>query len=341
MKIVVLVGGISTERDVSIVSGTQICTRLREKGYQAMLADIYFGFAESKSASRFEEYLSIEEELDYIKSFTRFDLREGKRGSFFGEGILDLCQEADIVFMALHGENGENGKVQATFDLLGIPYTGTGALGSALAMDKGIAKDIFMNHQIPTPRGFQLTPSSSKELKDYEISLPVVVKPANGGSSIGVTIVKEEGEWDNALKVAFDLEDRIIVEEYIEGREFSIGFMEDKVYPPIEIRPLVGFYDYENKYKAGAATEICPAPISEEKTKEMGYWALRVKEALRLEVYGRIDFLMDKEENLYCLEANTLPGMTPTSLLPQEAAVEGIDFTGLCELIIEASLKAR
>lgn len=339
MKIVVLVGGISTERDVSIVSGTQICQGLRKRGHQAILVDVYFGTP--KSDGWFEKEWNIEEELTYIKQYTRFDTRTDKKSGFFGENVLAICQEADIVFMALHGENGENGKVQATFDLLGIAYTGTGALGSGLAMDKAIAKNIFMYQNIPTPRGYHLDRFSSKEFEDYDLVLPVVVKPNNGGSSIGVTIVRQRQEWDAALEKAFALEDRVIVESYIKGREFSIGFIEDRVLPPIEIRPLQGFYDYENKYKAGAALEICPAPISEEKTKEMGMWALRVKEALRLEVYGRIDFLMDEEENLYCLEANTLPGMTPTSLLPQEAQVVGMDFEDLCESIMQASLKVR
>ena len=165
------------------------------------------------------------------------------------------------------------------------------------------------------------------------------MKPCCGGSSIGLTIVWTEDEFKNALDEAFKWEDNLIIEEYVEGREFSIGVIDYKALPVIEIAPIQGFYDYKNKYKAGSAVETCPAELPEEITKKMQYYAERVAEVLGLDTYSRSDFLLNKNNEIYCMEANTLPGMTPTSLLPQEAAVLGINFNQLCEKLIEISLK--
>ena len=171
------------------------------------------------------------------------------------------------------------------------------------------------------------------------MGLPCIVKPCCGGSSVGVAIAHTQEEYEAALTLAFGYEEEVVVEQFIEGREFSAGVIDGKPYPVIEIAPVEGFYDYKNKYTAGSTIETCPAVLSEEKTREMQQYAVRAYEALHLEGYGRMDFMMDGDENLYCLEANTLPGMTPTSLLPQEAAAVGIDFGSLCELLIEVSKK--
>jgi D-alanine-D-alanine ligase len=246
---------------------------------------------------------------------------------------------ADIVFLALHGENGENGKVQAAFDLFGIKYTGTDYLSSALAMNKELAKTLFVANHIPTPQGISMNRSCPVEtFADTGLSLPCVVKPCCGGSSIGVSIIHSQEEYEAALQEAFRYEEEILLEEYIEGREFSVGVMDGKALPVIEIAPVEGFYDYKNKYKAGSAVETCPAELSPEITRQMQQYAEQVVKALGLSTYSRMDFLLNEKEEMFCLEANTLPGMTPTSLLPQEAAAVGVSFTELCETIINISL---
>jgi len=340
MNIVVLAGGISTERDVSIVSGTGVCKALRSKSHNAILLDVYFGKENVDMANAFPAQYDVDAEADYIKSFNdQVDAVKGKR-DFFGPNVIELCKAADIVFMALHGENGENGKVQAAFDLFGIKYTGTGYLSSAICMDKGLAK-IMMDHKhVPTPRGVVLQKKNHKKnLSAYTMKFPVVVKPCCGGSSVGVSIVDNQEDYEQALKEAFAYEDEIVVEDYIKGREFSVGVINGKALPIIEVAPISGFYNYENKYKAGSTIETCPANLPEHITKKMQEYAEMGAKALNLDSYGRLDFLMTENEDLYCLEANTLPGMTPTSLLPQEAAVLGMDFPTLCEELIRVSME--
>jgi len=340
MNIVVLAGGISTERDVSIVSGTGVCKALRSKSHNAILLDVYFGKENVDMANAFPAQYDVDAEADYIKSFNdQVDAVKGKR-DFFGPNVIELCKAADIVFLALHGENGENGKVQAAFDLFGIKYTGTGYLSSAICMDKGLAK-IMMDHKhVPTPRGVVLQKKNHKKnLSAYTMKFPVVVKPCCGGSSVGVSIVDNQEDYEQALKEAFAYEDEIVVEDYIKGREFSVGVINGKALPIIEVAPISGFYNYENKYKAGSTIETCPANLPEHITKKMQEYAEMGAKALNLDSYGRLDFLMTENEDLYCLEANTLPGMTPTSLLPQEAAVLGMDFPTLCEELIRVSME--
>ncbi len=171
------------------------------------------------------------------------------------------------------------------------------------------------------------------------MGFPCVVKPCSGGSSVGTSIVGSREDYEKALKLAFKYERGVIVERYIKGRELTVGVIDGKAMPVIEIIPKEGFYDYKNKYQTGATEEICPADIGEEKTKEIQRLSERISETLMLETYCRADYLMDEKGDIYCLEANTLPGMTPTSLLPQMAKAQGMDFGELCELIIEVSLK--
>jgi D-alanine-D-alanine ligase len=246
---------------------------------------------------------------------------------------------ADIVFMALHGENGENGKLQAAFDLYGIKYTGSDYLSSAIAMNKDLAKQIMEAAGIPTPKGIAMTRETREDdVTKLPLGLPCVVKPCCGGSSIGVTIVNTAAEFQAALDEAFRWENELVIEEYVKGREFSVGVIEGKALPVIEIAPIQGFYDYKNKYKAGSAVETCPADLPEEISAQMRAYAEDVARAIGLTTYSRSDFLLDEKNRMYCLEANTLPGMTPTSLLPQEAAAVGMDFNELCEKIIAISL---
>ena len=341
MKIVVLAGGTSTEREVSIVSGTEICRALRSRGHQAILVDVFFGRDGIVPTTAFDGEYDVDREAEYIKECSEqvpARLAEGK--DFFGPGVLELCKAADVVFMALHGANGEDGKVQAVFDLFHIRYTGTDYLSSAMAMDKGITKKLFAANQVPTPAGVEIhRECSSRELKDYGMEFPVVVKTCCGGSSVGVYIVHDQKEYEEALQGAFSYEEQVVVEEYIQGREFSVGVVDGKAYPVIEIAPVEGFYDYKNKYSAGAAVETCPAELTKEQTERMQKYAEMGCKVLDIKGYARLDFMMKENGDMYCLEANTLPGMTPTSLLPQEAAVLGMDYPSLCEELIRISLK--
>ena len=346
MKVVVLAGGISTERDVSLSSGAMIYRALKEKGHDAILLDVYLGYEEEwKNDSDLSGVFGLDRDwakdmglvaeenpdIEQIKA-----MRPDGEKNFFGPNVIRLCQAADVVFLALHGESGENGKVQACFDLMGITYTGTDYVSSALAMDKGISKELFICHGIPTPAYIRFQKGQEKKER---ISFPCIVKACCGGSSVGVSIAETEMEYERALAEAFQYDDEVIVEQYIDGREFSVGVMEGKALPVIEIAPLEGFYNYKNKYQPGATVETCPARISPEKTRELQKYAEEAFTALRLKNYARMDFMMNGKGEVFCLEANTLPGMTPTSLLPQEAAALGMSFEELCERILEAAVR--
>ena len=347
MDIVVLAGGLSTERDVSFKTGDMVAKALRENGHRVILLDVFMGYKEAEEdiSDIFEHSIEASVSVSAIPE-TAPDLakvkasRKDQSACFFGPNVISMCQMADIVFMALHGENGENGKIQAAFDLLGIKYTGSGYLSRPLAMDKGAAKIFFEKNGVPTPTGMKMTKADHTDDFDKTgLSLPCVVKPCCGGSSIGVSIVRTKEQFHAALDEAFHWEDELIIEEYIEGREFSVGVLEYQALPIIEIAPVEGFYDYKNKYKAGSTVETCPAELSKEITEEMQKYAVMAAEALGLDTYSRMDFLLNKEGKIYCLEANTLPGMTPTSLLPQEAGVIGVNFNELCEKLIKISLQ--
>ncbi len=352
MKVVVLAGGISTERDVSLSSGSVIYRALKARGHQAILLDVFLGYEGKDTERIFEKDCDWARETGGIAEDSP-DIEEIKakrpdwKKNFFGPNVISVCQAADVVFMALHGENGENGRIQACFDLMGIRYTGSDYVSSALCMDKGLTKELLSYHGIPTPKGFRLTEKDSgnadavgkKCEKSEEILFPCVVKACCGGSSVGVYIAGNREEYEKAVQAAFGYGEEVIVEQYIKGREFSVAVMEGKALPVIEIAPLQGFYDYKNKYQAGATIETCPAKLSEEKAGEMRDWAEKAFRVLRLKNYARMDFMMNEKEEIFCLEANTLPGMTPTSLLPQEAAAEGISFGELCEKIIRAALQ--
>lgn len=341
MNIVVLCGGLSNERDVSLSSGTGAAVALREKGHNVVQIDLYFGYSQSfeNPLEVFSQESSICNSHIGVQSPNIEEVRamRSNPNCLIGPNVLEICKAADMVFLALHGDEGENGKVQAMLDLHGIHYTGSGYLGSAIAMNKGLSKMLFRENNIPTPDSITLR----KNEKPYKsIGFPCVVKPCSGGSSVGTSIVKSETEYDEALKLAFLYEDSVIVEQYIHGRELTVGVMDGKAMPVIEIIPKSGFYDYQNKYQAGATEEICPADIGQIVTERVQRRAEAVFSALMIDAYCRCDFLWDNESDvIYCLEANTLPGMTPTSLIPQMALAEGMDYGELCEKIIEVSQK--
>lgn len=347
MDIVVLAGGLSTERDVSFATGNMVSKALRKNGHRVILLDVFMGYSDKPEDltgifDRAEEVsVSVSEISAVAPDLAAVKMsRKDQSDCFFGPNVIEICRMADIVFLALHGENGENGKVQAAFDLYGIKYTGTDYLSSALAMNKEMAKVLFRANNIPTPGGISMKKRERiREFKDTGLTLPCVVKPCCGGSSIGVSIIRSEEEYEKALDEAFQYEEEILIEDYIEGREFSVGVVDGKALPVIEIAPVEGFYDYKNKYKAGSAVETCPADLPEEIAEQMQYYAEKVVHALGLCAYSRMDFLLNKKDEMFCLEANTLPGMTATSLLPQEAQAVGISYEELCEKLIQISFE--
>ena len=342
MNIVVLCGGTSTEREISIVSGTGVARALRQKGHRAVLLDVFFGDEEIDFMDAFPEIYDVDAAALQIQANDRYlaaaDANPSR--SFFGPNVRRICRLADIVFLALHGTNGEDGRIQAAFDLERIRYTGSGFLGSAVAMDKDMTKQIIAQHQIRTAawRTYSCSKVSS-EMVLRDLTLPLVVKPDNSGSSIGVSIVHSEDDLKKALKTVARDSDYVVIEQYIKGREIQVGILDGKALPSIEIIPKDSFYDYKNKYQAGAATEITPAPIPAEAEERVGRISEKVFNLLRLDVYSRADYIYDENGEFWFLEVNTLPGMTPTSLVPQEAAAAGYSYGELCEKIIEVSMR--
>ena len=351
MKIVVLGGGVSTERQVSLVTAACVCKALRSLGHQAVFVDLYMGL--ENYSGRLEDAFDAPDGLVGQAAIgkTAPNLKEAKAArrlkgpSRIGKNVLELCQLADCVFLGLHGADGEDGKIQATLDLLGVPYTGSGPLSSAMAMDKAVAKRIMESAGVRTPawRELSYTEEDIPRLVE-ELPIPCAVKVVNGGSSIGVALPETREELESALHDLARFHSRVIVEEKIKGREITQPILNDHYMPAIEIVPPEGtYFDYVAKYQSGAegAQEICPARITAAEQKAIGEAALKFHQALGLSVYSRVDFILDDEGRPWCLEVNTLPGMTPASLIPKAAATEGMSYAELCEQIVRLSLEQR
>ena len=339
MKIAVVCGGLSNERDVSLSGGVGIARALRGEGHKVALLDLFLGWTEPFAAV--EDVFTAEDtgstfsvgedapDLDAVRA-----MRPGQ--GLVGPNVPELCKAADIAFLALHGDEGENGKLQAYFDLHGVRYTGSGYLGSALAMNKSLTKTLLREAGIPTAESITVRRGET----DGKLpTFPCVVKPCSGGSSVGTTIVNGPEDYDAALQLAFRYEDSVLAERFISGRELTVGVLDGKAMPVTEIIPKAGFYDYKNKYQPGLTDEPCPAPITAEQTAEIQDIAERVYQVLHLEAYCRVDFIMGGDGVFYCLEANTLPGMTPTSLIPRMGRAMGMDYGQLCQALIDASLR--
>ena len=331
MNIVVLAGGLSMERDVSLASGSLIANALCKAGHKAVLVDLYYGIEkENMNFNRdFGEYKhQISEIAPDLKQIVK---ENGGRENPIGENVVDFCKMADVTFLALHGGVGENGKLQALLEMNGVRFTGSSSVGCMLSMDKIISKELIANGGIPTAKWL----TNKDDKKDFTSLIPCFVKPADNGSSVGVTKVVSEKELEEALFEAEKFSQNVLIEEQVVGREFSVGVLDGKALPPIEIITNGEFYDYKVKYQAGLAHEICPAQLSDELTQRLQEYAERAHRILRLGSYSRIDFILDKSDEFFFLEANALPGMTPTSLLPQEAAANGMNYTELCLKLIE------
>lgn len=348
MKIVVLSGGFCTERHVGLVSGSGVCRALREKGHQAIFVDMFMGLENyhGKLEDIFDapdgllEKVAIEETAPDLEAVRA--ARQDKSPSLLGKDVLKVCAMADVVFLAMHGANGEDGRIQAALDLVGVPYTGSGYLGSAMAMDKAVTKRMMDSLGIRTAPWVDVhyTKDDIPRLTQ-ELMVPCAVKMVNGGSSIGMALPDTREELEKALYDLLPYGGHVVVEKKIKGREIQIAVLGDTYLPAVEIIPNGEYFDYVCKYQKGGAEEICPAPISDEEWRQVGEMALKLHQGLGLAVYSRSDFLLDAEGKAWCLEINTLPGMTPTSLVPQEAAQVGLSYADLCEKIVLDSIEAR
>ena len=248
-----------------------------------------------------------------------------------------LGSETEVVFLALHGEYGEDGQVQERLEQEGVPYTGTGIQGSRIAFNKELTKQAFEKYDIPTPRWLMLNDIS--EPAPTELAAPWVLKPARQGSSVGLQLVDEVGQWDAAFAAVCEHDDRILCEERIIGREITVGILADKPLPIVEVSPKAGVYDYQNKYTVGATEYFCPADLSDERAKAIGQLALKAFDAVEGRDFGRVDMMLNVGLKPHVLEVNTLPGLTETSLLPMAAAAVGLEFSKLCQRMIELALQ--
>jgi D-alanine-D-alanine ligase len=334
MRVAVLFGGTSAERDVSIASGAQVVRALREAGHEVIAVDTARGALgpaeEQRLLSAGVAHVPPEEEqLALIRAGAPTALTEAEE-----------LRGVDVVFLALHGGTGEDGTLQALLDLAGIPYTGSGHMASANAMDKDISKHLFRAAGVPTP-DWLMAPVEAREVEE-RLGYPVVVKPNKQGSTVGLTVVKRPEQLEAAIEEAFHHDDEVMLERFVPGRELTVGILDDRPLAVGEIILRQGeIFDYESKYQEGGAEEIFPADLPPEKTREVQELGLRVHRALKLTGYSRVDFRMDEEGILWCLEVNTLPGMTSTSLLPQSAKAEGISFQELCDRIVQLAVEQR
>ncbi len=333
MKITVLMGGTSSERDVSLSSGLRIAEALRESGHEVIAFDPARG-----PLGREEEAAMRRAGVVKTVPPTREELRELERSSRAPSlGTFPEVLGADVVFLALHGGQGEDGTIQALLDMVGVRYTGSGHLASALAMDKDLSKRLFRDAGVGTAEWMMTGPTFGPAPTEDEVTetlgWPVIVKPSREGSTVGLTLVREPAGLAPAIAEAARHDDEVMIERYIPGRELTVAVVGDLALPVGEIFPKHEIYDYECKYTAGMAYEQFPADLTSEMTAEAQRQGLAAFRALKLGGYARIDFRMTEAGELYCLEANTLPGMTPTSLVPQAAAAAGMSFQEFCDKV--------
>jgi D-alanine-D-alanine ligase len=328
VKITVLMGGTSAERDVSIASGLRIAAALRSRGHTVTSLDTALGVIDDATAATLLT-AGVQQAPPDLASLAAMSQRSLSPTL----GTLPEIRGADVVFLALHGGQGEDGTLQAVFDLSGVRYTGTGQLGSAMAMDKDISKRLFRDNGVTTAE-WLMAPATAAEV-EAKVGFPVVVKPSKQGSTVGLTLVHEPRELEAAITEAYRYDDEVMLERFIRGRELTVGILGNEALPIGEIIPKHELYDYECKYTKGMAVEEFPAKLDAAVAALVQDQAVRAFRALKLRGYARIDFRLDDSGDCFCLEANTLPGMTELSLIPQAAAAAGISFPELCERIVQ------
>ncbi len=329
LNIVLLVGGASPEREVSKESSKSIRESLVKLGHTVHLVDPAYGL---QQPTEVEDFFKPGEQFpvshkNYVEAFT-----------------LDVFKNADLVFIGLHGKWGEDGTVQSLLELLGLPFTGSGVLSSSLAMDKAIAKIIMRNNGVKVPDGFLINRDKVNVTEiartiNNTFGYPCVIKPNDQGSTCGLSICKQESELDAAITLCLEYSDSVLIEEFIPGRELTVGIIDKAVLPPLEIRPKHGLYDYECKYTDGMSDYLVPAPVTYDIESQLRDQTIRAHVALGCSVYSRTDFRLTTDDKIYCLEVNTLPGMTSHSLIPKMAKSAGTSFDELVNQIVKLSLK--
>jgi D-alanine-D-alanine ligase len=303
-RIGVLMGGPSTEREISLKSGKAVCVALRESGLKVLDIDIKTD--------------SIEENISLIKS-----------------------HKINCAFLALHGRFGEDGQMQRILEIIKIPYTGSGVEASRLAMDKVASRKIFQAHGLKVPKYRVVDKPPTDYNLDNDLGLPLVIKPATHGSSIGLSIIDKEEDLSSAMDLAFTFDEKIIIEEYIRGREVTVGILDESALPVIEIIPKKMFFDYEAKYQSGLTDYVVPAKLQEQIAQSIKEAALKAHKLLGCFGCSRVDMILNNDNLVYVLEVNTIPGLTNTSLLPKAAKCVGIEFNELCLKLITLAYEPR
>jgi D-alanine-D-alanine ligase len=334
MRVTVLTGGATAERQVALASAAQIVAALRERGHTVHVVDTVTGIVPAADEAQLLQVAVGAAPPDVAA----LDPQERR---FLSEdlGTLPVVRGADVLFLCLHGGRGEGGTLQALLDVVGVPYTGSGALASALAMDKDLSKQLFRTAGVPVPAWF-MAPVRSEDVTSA-LGWPVIVKPSKQGSTIGLTLVKQAAELAPALALAARYDDEVMVEQFIPGRELTVGVLGDLPLPVGEIIPRHELFDYECKYTPGLSEEIFPARLEAPVARRLQEYAVTAHRALKLGGYSRVDFRLSPDGDIFCLEANTLPGMTALSLLPQAARAAGIAFPELCERICKLARNLR
>ncbi|NNK49637.1 MAG: D-alanine--D-alanine ligase [Gemmatimonadetes bacterium] len=331
MNVAVVLGGTNEERNVSLATGRAVVGALRERGHQVVAVDPAHGAVPPEEEARMLGG-AVGADPPGIEELARLG------ASAVGAALADLpaVRKADVVFLALHGEFGEDGTVQGLLDLAGVAYTGSGCLGSAVAFDKRVSKELLAHMGVPTPAWTAAHDSAAEIVA--ALDLPLVVKPASGGSTVGLSVVRSKDELQPAIELAARYDDDVLCEAFIAGRELTVAVLEGVALPPVEIIPSHEIYDYECKYSEGMSRYVAPADLSAAETERLQDLAMRSYLALRQTSYSRVDFRRAEDGSFWCLEANSLPGLTSTSLVPKAAKAAGIGFPELCERIARAAM---
>jgi len=334
MRVTVLTGGATAERAVAFASASQIVAALRSRGHEVSVVDTAGGLLDERG----------ERELLGAAVGTAppaVDQLAAREQRMLSEGLAELpaVRDADVLFLAVHGGQLEGGTLQAVLDVIGVPYTGSGPLASALAMDKDLSKRLFRAAGVPVPAWF-MAPVAPEDVTTA-LGWPVIVKPSKQGSSVGLTLVKKAEDLENAVKLAARYDDEVMAEQFIPGRELTVGVLGDVPLPVGEIVPKHELFDYETKYTPGMSEETFPARIETLLARQLQEYAVMAHRALKLNGYSRVDFRVTPEGDIFCLEANSLPGMTRTSLYPQAAQAAGIPFPELCERVARLARNNR
>lgn len=334
MRVTVLTGGTSSERDVALASAAQVVAALRACDHQVAVVDTARGYIPpaAEAATLSGAVGTTPPSID--------ELRELEAGLLMsGLGNLPVVRNADVIFLCLHGGRGEDGTIQTLLEMVGVPYTGSGRLGSAMAMDKDVSKRLFRAAGVPTA-DWVMAPAARDDVARH-IGWPAVVKPSKQGSTVGLTVVKRPEDYEAAVAEAACYDDEVMIERFVPGRELTVGILEGRALAVGEIIPRHEIFDYECKYTPGMSQEIFPADLADRTAAECQRLGLLAHDALKLGGYSRVDFRLTADGDLFCLEINTLPGMTATSLLPQSAKAAGIEFPELCDRICRTARFAR